>query len=273
MRWRPSRSPEDAAVWLGRSPQVAFRTVAQPTQLSPGGDCRPTPFLGGDVHVLSASAPSGGRLCSSTTPERSPYSHVFNSSASRAPASRARANAASTSGKLHAPSRCASHRRRLAQPDRHPHRPRRQHHLSRRATERGAHHRSAHVPRTQTPIRATRPPRGDAWMDGIGSHRGRRRRTIDQHGGQPDGQPHVVWNPDAGPVERTRPEQGLSDDEHGHDRGVERRERVTKESNPVQHCVIDALCCRLVELLVVAAKHCPVERTWIEACQVTLTVI
>src|SRR5947208_15893704 len=75
-----------------------------------------------------------------------------------------------------------------------------------------------------------------------------------------------------GPVERTRPEQGLSDDEHGHDRGFERRERVTKESNPVQHCVIDALCCRLVEPPVVAAKHCPVKRTWIEACQVTLTV-
>src|SRR6266568_4776822 len=74
-------------------------------------------------------------------------------------------------------------------------------------------------------------------------------------------------------VERTRPGQGLSDDEHGHDRGVERRVRVTKESNPVQHCVIDALCCRLVELLVVAAKQCPVECTWIEACQVTLTVI
>src|SRR3712207_8535128 len=39
-------------------------------------------------------------------------------------------------------------------------------------------------------------------------------------------------------VERTRPEQGLSDDEHGHDRGFQRRERVTKESNPVQHCGI-----------------------------------
>ena len=77
----------------------------------------------------------------------------------------------------------------------------------------------------------------------------------------------------ARPGERTRPEPGLSDDEHGHDRGFERRERVTKASNPVQHCVIDALCCRLVELLVVAAKHCPVELTWIEACQVTLTVI
>src|SRR5918996_3336248 len=67
--------------------------------------------------------------------------------------------------------------------------------------------------------------------------------------------------------------QGLFDDERGHDRRFERRERVTKESNPVQHCVLDALCCRLVELLVVAAKRCPVERTWIEACQVTLTVI
>src|SRR5947208_3476194 len=76
-----------------------------------------------------------------------------------------------------------------------------------------------------------------------------------------------------GPVERTRPEQGLSDDEHGHDRGFEGRERVTKESNPVQHCAVDALCCRLGELLVVAAKRRPVELNWIEACQVTLTVI
>jgi len=72
---------------------------------------------------------------------------------------------------------------------------------------------------------------------------------------------------------RTEPEQGLSDDEHGHDRGLERLERVTKERNSIHHCVTDALCCRLVELLVVASKHCPVERTWIEACQVTLTVI
>jgi hypothetical protein len=31
----------------------------------------------------------------------------------------------------------------------------------------------------------------------------------------------------AGAVERTRPEQGLSDDEYGHDCGLERRERVT----------------------------------------------
>ena len=77
----------------------------------------------------------------------------------------------------------------------------------------------------------------------------------------------------AGTGERTRPEQGLSDKAHGHDRGFETRKRVTKESNAVQHCVIDAICCRLVELLVVAAKHCPVELTWIEACQVTLTVI
>jgi hypothetical protein len=83
----------------------------------------------------------------------------------------------------------------------------------------------------------------------------------------------TVGRQDAGAVERTRPEQGLSDDENGHDRGFERRERVTKESNPVQHCVINAHCCHLVELLVVAAKHCPVELTWIEACQVTLTVI
>src|SRR5206468_6674640 len=50
-------------------------------------------------------------------------------------------------------------------------------------------------------------------------------------------------------------------------------ERVTKESDPVQHCAVDALCRRLVELLVVAAKRRPVEVTWIEACQVTLTVI
>ena len=70
-----------------------------------------------------------------------------------------------------------------------------------------------------------------------------------------------------------RPGKGLSDDEHGHDRAVERRERVTKERNPVEHRVFDTLCCSLVELLVVAAKQCPVERTWIEACQVTLTVI
>ena len=76
-----------------------------------------------------------------------------------------------------------------------------------------------------------------------------------------------------GAVECTRTDQGLSDDEHGHERGFERRERVTKERNPVQHCVVDALCCRVVELLVGAAKHCPVELNRIEACQVTLTMI
>src|SRR5712671_3848423 len=35
------------------------------------------------------------------------------------------------------------------------------------------------------------------------------------------------------PAERTQPEEGLSDDEHGHDRGLERRERVTKERNSI----------------------------------------
>ena len=53
-----------------------------------------------------------------------------------------------------------------------------------------------------------------------------------------------VTFPNAGAVECTRTDQGLSDDEHGHERGFERRERVTNERNPVQHCVVDALCCR-----------------------------
>ncbi len=120
---------------------------------------------------------------SSTTPERSPYSYVVNSSTTRAPASRARANAASTSGTrtlmmcVTPPPLGATRSAPASATTTAP--------SEQRASERGARQPIRTRSRTRTPIRAT-PRRADVVVDEHPRHRRRRRRTIGRHDGPAD---------------------------------------------------------------------------------------